>query len=157
MNRRLFFFFFLLTGYQTWAQLSPLAIGSIAPGKTLVVAYDVVINDPTSATAITNQGVISGTNFASVSTNTTSTPIVSSNANLAALTISSGSLSPPFATTTTAYSATVPNSVSALALTPTAQQPNATIIVNGTAVTSGSTINVPLGLCANILSVPVTA
>lgn len=156
MNR-LFFLFALLTAVQAQAQLNPLAIGTIPAGKTLVVAYDVTINDPTSATAITNQGVISGTNFASVSTNTTTTPVVSSNANLSALTISPGALSPPFAASITAYSASVPNSVSAVALTPTAEQPNATITVNGTAVSSGSSINVPLAVCANTISVSVTA
>ncbi|MBD2704519.1 cadherin-like beta sandwich domain-containing protein [Spirosoma sp. BT702] len=157
MKRLLLFLFTLLTGYQASAQLSPLAIGDMAPGKSVVVIYDVTVNNPTSASVITNRGVISGTNFATVSTNITNTPIVSSNANLSALALSPGTLSPPFASSITAYTASVPNSASSVAVTPTVEQANATVSVNGSAVASGSPINVPLAVCANIISVSVTA
>ncbi|GAB3546328.1 cadherin-like beta sandwich domain-containing protein [Spirosoma fluminis] len=157
MRAILFSIILFLIGYRASAQLSPLAIGEIAPGKTLVVTYDVTVNNPTSASVITNQGVISGTNFASVSTNTTNTPIVSSNANLSVLAISPGTLSPPFVSSVTAYTASVPNSASSVAVTPTVEQANATLAVNGTAVASGSPINVPLAVCANAISVSVTA
>jgi hypothetical protein len=156
-NRFLAVVFICIIGPCAHAQLSPLAIGTIPAGKTLVVRYDVTVNNPTSATSITNQGVISGTNFASLSTNTTFTPIVSSNASLSALALSQGTLSPPFAASITAYSASVPNSVSSVSLTPRAEQGNATIAVNGTAVASGSPINVPLAVCVNLISVSVTA
>lgn len=76
MNRLLVFLFLALTDFAANAQLNPLSIGDIAPGKTLVVKYDVTINNPTSTTSISNQGIISGTNFSSTSTNTTTTALI---------------------------------------------------------------------------------
>ncbi len=52
------------------------------------------------------------------------------NADLTALTISSGTLSPTFDPATTAYTATVDNSTTAITVTPTLAQANATITVN---------------------------
>ncbi len=63
---------------------------------------------------------------------------VSTNANLASLGLSAGSLSPSFAPATTSYSITVPYSTAELRLTPVAADPVATITVNGEAVASGS-------------------
>ena len=82
----------------------------------------------------------------------------SSNANLSALVISQGTLSPDFSSAETAYTAAVANNVGSLTVTPTAADGNATITVNDTAVTSSSasgatTINVG----ANIIEVVVTA
>jgi uncharacterized repeat protein (TIGR02543 family) len=57
---------------------------------------------------------------------------------LSALALSSGTLSPTFASATTSYTASVANSVTSITATPTRTQANATITVNGTAVTSGS-------------------
>ncbi|GAB4030032.1 hypothetical protein [Spirosoma gilvum] len=75
--KRLFpLFLSLLTGYSALAQLNPLAIGDIPASKTLVISYQITINNPISATQISNQGVISGTNFSSTSTNTTNTALI---------------------------------------------------------------------------------
>ena len=49
-----------------------------------------------------------------------------------------GTLSPAFADTTLAYTASVPNGVSSIILFPTAAQGDATLTVNGFAVTSGA-------------------
>ncbi len=58
-------------------------------------------------------------------------------ADLTGLSLSDGTLTPAFTTLTTSYSATVASSVSSLTVTPTALDPNATITVDGSPVTSG--------------------
>jgi len=65
----------------------------------------------------------------------------SSDATLSSIKLSNGTLSPAFATATTSYTASVPNSVSTITITPTTTDANATIKVNGTAVTSGTASN----------------
>ncbi|NBS80070.1 hypothetical protein EBS57_09845, partial [bacterium] len=63
--------------------------------------------------------------------------VVSNNANLSNLVLSSGTLSPAFSSNTVTYTATVSN-VASIQVTPTALQSNATVKVNGTNVTSGT-------------------
>ncbi len=83
---------------------------------------------------------------------------LSSNANLSALAISQGTLSPDFAAAETAYTATVANSVASLTVTATAADSNATIAVNGAAVTSGSASGpIALRVGSNVTRVIVTA
>ncbi|MEO6977152.1 MAG: cadherin-like beta sandwich domain-containing protein, partial [Mucilaginibacter sp.] len=83
---------------------------------------------------------------------------LSSNANLAGLTISSGVLSPVFATGTTTYSASVGNAVTSVTVTPAASNASATIKINGTTVTSGSaSAALPLYVGDNVINVIVTA
>jgi len=65
-------------------------------------------------------------------------PAPGSNANLAALTVSAGTLNPAFAPATLNYAAEVANSVSSVTVTPTAQSATASITVNGSAVASGT-------------------
>ena len=62
----------------------------------------------------------------------------SSDATLGALTISHGTLTPAFDSSKTAYTATVANSVASVTVTPTVNESNATVAVNGSDVTSGS-------------------
>ena len=84
--------------------------------------------------------------------------VASTDANLSALTISSGTLTPTFNSNTLSYTATVANGVSSVTVTPTRNQPDATITVNGNAVTSGSassTINLNSG--SNTITIVVTA
>src|SRR6185503_18692251 len=57
---------------------------------------------------------------------------------LSSLTISAGTLSPTFSGSTTAYNDNVANTVSSVTVTPTTTDPNATVTVNGAAVTSGT-------------------
>ena len=86
------------------------------------------------------------------------TSALSSDANLSALVISQGTLSPEFAAAKTAYTAAVANSVASLAVTPTAADSNATIAVNDSAVASGSSSEaIALTIGANIIKVVVTA
>ena len=81
------------------------------------------------------------------------TPPASSDATLSALTLSSGSLSPGFASGTLAYTASVANSVSSLIVTPTTNDANATATVNG----ASPTTPVTLALGSNTVTVQVTA
>ena len=86
------------------------------------------------------------------------TRALSSDANLSALVISLGTLSPEFAAAKTAYTASVANSVASLAVTPTATDGSATIAVNDSEVTSGSSSKaIALTIGANIIKVVVTA
>ena len=60
------------------------------------------------------------------------------NADLAGLTISSGTLSPQFSSSDITYTASVDNSVTQVTVTPTASDSSATITVNDNTVTSGN-------------------
>ena len=100
-----------------------------------------------------------GTSYTSVATFTT----LSNNANLSALALSSGTLSPVFASGTTSYSASVANAVSSITVTPTSAQANATLearVNAGTyaSVTSGSaSAALALNVGTNTVDVRVTA
>ncbi len=63
---------------------------------------------------------------------------LSDNADLAGLTISSGTLSPQFSSSDITYTASVDNSVTQVTVTPTASDSSAAITVNGNDVTSGN-------------------
>ena len=100
-----------------------------------------------------------GTSYTSVATFST----LSTNADLSALTLSSGTLSPDFASGTTSYTASVGNATTSITVTPTLDQANATIEarVNGgsyAAVTSGSASGaLSLNVGGNTVDVRVTA
>jgi gliding motility-associated-like protein len=124
----------------------------------------------TQATAVTNatvsslpgtyaiiaSGVVSA-NYSFSYGSGTFTIIPLTNASLANLTISSGTLSSGFSTGTFAYKASVDNATDKVTLTPTAD-PTATITINGSATGNGS-LSAPLTLNPgdNVLTVVVTA
>ena len=82
----------------------------------------------------------------------------SSDASLSALSLSSGTLSPSFASNKIVYSASVTNGTSSITVTPTEGHSEQTITVNGTAVSSGSaSSSISLSVGQNIISVVVTA
>jgi len=82
----------------------------------------------------------------------------STNANLAGLIISKGTLTPAFTPTTTSYTASVANSVTSMTEVPTAAESTATIKVNGSTVASGTVSqNLPLAVGSNTISTVVTA
>jgi gliding motility-associated-like protein len=79
-------------------------------------------------------------------------------ANLSALVLSTGVLSPVFTTNRLSYTASVATGVTSITLTPTAADPTAAITVNGTAVTSGSaSAALPLAIGSNTITTVVTA
>ena len=80
------------------------------------------------------------------------------NADMSNLVLSSGTLSPAFASATTSYSVNVASSVTSITVTPTAADTTATIKVNNVTVVSGTAsgaINLNVG--ANIITTIVTA
>lgn len=84
--------------------------------------------------------------------------VLPADATLGALSLNTGTLSPAFASGTTSYTATVPNATDAITVTPTANEANATIIVNGTAVVSGNASDaIALSLGVNTITILVTA
>jgi len=85
--------------------------------------------------------------------------VVSTDATLANLTLNVGKVSPAFSPGTLSYTRSVSFGVQAVAVIPTANDPNATILVNGTdAVTSGTPSDpVSLNVGSNVINVMVTA
>jgi len=69
---------------------------------------------------------------------------ISSNANLQSLTISPGTLSPPFSAGTVGYSVEVASNVSSVVFTPTPQDMNASMTVNGLPTNSGQARSIQL-------------
>jgi hypothetical protein len=81
------------------------------------------------------------------------------NNNLSGLTVSPGSLSPTFSAGTEDYTVNVASTVTSITVTPTRQDPNATITVNGTPSTSGQGRSIALnGAGSNtLINIAVTA
>ena len=85
-------------------------------------------------------------------------PLVSANADLSNLALSSGTLSPAFVDTTTSYTANVASNVSSITVTPTVADADATVTVNGVATTSGSPSGaIALAVGTNTITIVVTA
>jgi gliding motility-associated-like protein len=88
----------------------------------------------------------------------TVTRAASADATLSNLAISAGTLSPTFASATTGYAATVANTTNAITITPTVNEPNATVKVNGNTVASGSASGaIALTVGVNAITTTVTA
>lgn len=84
--------------------------------------------------------------------------VASSNAALANLVPSGGSLSPAFAAGATSFTVTVPNSTSSLSLTPTTSESGEVVKVNNVVVASGSqSAAITLSVGSNAIAVFVTA
>lgn len=81
----------------------------------------------------------------------------STDATLSNLTINQVTLSPTFASGTINYNASVAYTVTSVNITPTVNQANATVKVNGTTTTSGSAQAVSLSVGSNSIPVVVTA
>lgn len=103
--------------------------------------------------------VISGREFpASRQLFTTTDALLSGDARLASLSLSTGTLSPAFSPATISYNATVAHSVSSLALKPSAAHTAARIQVNGSPVASGTlSAMLPLIVGNNTIPIVVTA
>ena len=92
------------------------------------------------------------------SSSSSSTTTASTDATLSGLTVSSGTLSPTFASGTTSYTVSVANTVTSITLTPTVNASGASVKVAGTAVTSGSaSASQALSVGTNTISIVVTA
>ncbi|MEK3910176.1 cadherin-like beta sandwich domain-containing protein [Paenibacillus sp. FSL H7-0331] len=82
---------------------------------------------------------------------------LSTNANLSNLTLSQGSLSPPFAAGTISYTSAAANAVSSIEVTAILADSNATVKLNGSAAASGSAVTIPLNIGSNPITILVTA
>ncbi len=125
------------------------AVASGSPSQ----AINLGVGDNTITIVVTSQD---GTTTRTYSVTVNRAP--SSNADLAGLTVSQGTLTPVFSSGTTSYTDSVANSVTSMTATPTVAEANATITVNGSPVASGSasqTIN--LGVGNNTITIVVTA
>ncbi len=88
----------------------------------------------------------------------TVTRALSSDASLSNILLSAGTLSPVFAKTSTSYTVSVPNTTTSITLTPTTTNGNATMKVNGTAVSSGTPSGqITLNVGQNTISILVSA
>lgn len=101
------------------------------------------------------KGLRCNTNFASI-VDLELYPADPTSAKLTSLVLSAGTLAPPFASATYAYTANVGYDNSTITLTPTAEDSRATIKVNGTPVTSGQASEVSLQVGENTVIVQVT-
>ncbi|MGD8191129.1 Ig-like domain-containing protein [Brevibacillus ginsengisoli] len=124
----------------------------------------------TSETTYTATGLTNGTKyyFVVVASNTggdsvasneaSAMPIVSSDATLNGLALSSGTLSPGFSSGRTSYVSSVPNNVSSLTVSASVANVNATMTVNGNLVGSGQPSGaIPLKVGSNAIYIVVTA
>jgi len=78
-------------------------------------------------------------------------------ADLSGLTLSAGTLSPTFSATTTSYTASVGNGVTSIDVAPTTADADATVTVNGVAVTNGQALATVLNVGDNAITIEVTA
>jgi gliding motility-associated-like protein len=116
--------------------------GTTVSNGTASTAIPLNVGDNTITTVVTAQDGATKT-YTVVVTRTAAT--VNDDANLSALVLSSGTLNPVFTPSTINYTAWVPTTVASITLTPTLSDPNATLKVNGVAVTSG-TVSSPITL-----------
>ena len=92
------------------------------------------------------------------STYTLTVTRISNVSTLSSLTLSSGTLSPGFASSTTSYTASVANTTTAITVRPTLTTTTATVRVNGTLVASDSdSQSIPLTVGSNTITVVGTA
>jgi hypothetical protein len=120
---------------------TPSAAIALAVGKTAITIDVTAQNGTTKKTYTVNV-----------------TRAASANADLSALAISAGTLSPAFAVGTTAYKDTVPNATSSLTVTPTTGTAGAVIKVNSATVASGTaSAAIPLTVGPNVITIDVTA
>jgi len=150
------------------------------PNASTSVTITPTVTDATAAVTVNGtpvaSGVASGPIALAVGTNTITTVVTAQDgtttstytvtvtrapsavATLSGLSLSSGSLSPTFAVATTNYTASVPNAITSLTVTPTVTDATATIQVNAVAATSGSaSAPIPLLAGPNTITVLVTA
>ena len=127
---------------------SPGGLTATGPGSPLTVTG---LTNGTSYTFTVVATNAVGNSTASAASNAV-TP-VASNANLSALGVSAGTLSPAFSSGGVSYLVTVPSSVATFTVTPVTADANATVTVNGGA--PGSSTNLSIG--ANTVTLVVTA
>ncbi|MEI7910890.1 MAG: cadherin-like beta sandwich domain-containing protein [Verrucomicrobiota bacterium] len=160
-----------VSGTKVYTASMANAITALTVTPTLTNSYAAVtVNGMpvTSGTASQSIPLVVGTNLISVlvtaqdgtTTSTYSITVtrISTISTLAGLALSAGTLSPVFGTGTLAYTASVPNPISAMTVTPTVTDATATVKVNGTTVGPGSASgSIPVLIGNSLITVLVTA
>jgi len=131
----------------------------ISPALPAGLVFDsgtgIISGTPTALSAPTNY-TIKAYNIGGSGTAALNIAVINPNTGLAGLTVSNGTLSPGFITSTTAYKVTETNDISAITVTPTTSDPSYTVTVNGAAVFSGSpSSSIPLAVGSNAIQVIV--
>jgi sugar lactone lactonase YvrE len=130
----------------------------LPPGLQFNIATGIITGTPSAIRPATNYTVTAYNLAGGIGAALNIKVVPSSNANLTNLTISSGSLTPVFATGTTSYTATVNYAVTSITVTPVTSDPSATVKVNGTTVAQGSaSASLPLNVGPNTITTAVTA
>jgi gliding motility-associated-like protein len=142
-------------------QIKPIGGYYIGPFLPAGLAFNnttgIISGKPTASSPATNYTVTAYNSFGG-STATVNITVLSNNASLYNLVLSSGPLSPVFATGTTSYTATVASTVTSVTVTPTTSVSTATVTVDGIAVTSGmASQSLPLVQGANTVTTVVKA
>ncbi len=126
---------------------TPVSSGTASQSITLPVGQTVITTVITAQDGTTTKNAI-----------ITVTRAPSADASLASLTAGSATLSPAFSPVNYTYAATVPYATTSITLTPTTNDPTATVTVNGIAVTSGNASGaISLNVGANTITTVVTA
>jgi autotransporter-associated beta strand protein len=136
------------------------------PGATITVNGNIVTSGSPSGpislsvgtNVITNVVVSADTTVTNTYALTVTRTAISTNANLASLVTSAGTLTPAFNSNTLSYAATVPYSAASITVTPTAANAFATITVDGNPVLSGNPSDpINLNLGANVITTVVVS
>ena len=149
------------------------------PNATASITVTPTLTNLFAAVTVNGTPVTSGTASASIQLTVGSNPITvlvtaqdgtttstytititrfATDSSLSGLALSTGTLSPAFATGTAAYTTSVPNATAGLTVTPTVTHSAATVKVNGVSVASGvASASVPLAVGSNAINVQVTA
>ena len=148
-------------GNNAVKQIKPVGgyyIGPFLPaGLSFANATGIISGTPTASSPAANY-TVTAYNSIGGSPATINIKVLSNNASLSNLVLSSGPLTPVFATGTTSYTASVGTTVTSVTITPTTSVSTATVTVDGTAVASGTASqSIPLVLGANTITTVVTA
>ena len=152
----------------------------VVPNPTTSISFTPVVADPNATVTVNGATVASGTASSPITLSLGSTVIIitvtaqdgltrqnysvtvtrtgNTDANLANLVPNVGALTPAFASGTLSYTETVPNATTSMTLTPTVDQINARVQINGVPVASGSPGGVlKLAVGTNIVNILVIA
>jgi gliding motility-associated-like protein len=128
-------------------------------GKTTIVSGDASSPIPLAVGPNTITVQVNAQDGSTKIYTVTVTRAAAKNDYLTSLKLSRGVLSPEFTGINTSYTANVVNGVSSATVTPTTADPDATLLLNGTAaIVSGAASNpIPLAVGPNVITIQVTA
>jgi gliding motility-associated-like protein len=130
---------------------------ALPPGLNFASATGVITGTPTTAAPAKNY-VVSAYDATGAGSAIVNIKVVSNDASLAALLLSSGTLTPAFTPAAINYTAAIDHTVTAITVTPTVNSRGATVKINGVTVASGSpSASLPMAIGTNTITTVVTA